>query len=106
LEKLQDQLVISGAAPTTWILDNETSHELQSAMTKYKTMFQFITPHTHRANIAEQAIQIFKSHFKAELASAHPDFPIAEWDPSFYHPKFTPQLKMQSKIVSLCISLW
>jgi hypothetical protein len=77
---IQDKLIISGATPNTWVLDNETSHELQSAMTKYKTTFQFVPPHTHRANIAERAIQTFKSHFKAGLASVHPDFPISEWD--------------------------
>jgi hypothetical protein len=79
-KSLQDKLIISGAAPSTWILDNETSHELQSAMTKYKTTFQFVPPHTHRANLAERAIQTFKGHFKAGLASVHPDFPISEWD--------------------------
>ena len=49
-------------------------------MTKYNTTFQIVPPHTHRANIAERAIQTFKNHFEAGLASIHPDFPINEWD--------------------------
>ena len=53
------------------------SHELQA---KYKTTFQSIPPHTHQANIAERAIQTFKNHFKAGLASVDPDFLISEWD--------------------------
>ena len=77
---LHQKFAQNGLHPNTWILDNETSHELQSAMTKYNKTYQFVPPHTHRANIAERAIQTFKNHFKAGLASVHPDFPIAEWD--------------------------
>ena len=32
--------------------------------------FQLVLPHVHRANIAEHAIQTFKSHFKEILAMA------------------------------------
>lgn len=77
---MQEKFQIAGAAPSTWILDNGTSHELQAAMTKYKTKFQLVPPHAHRGNIAERAIQTFKTHFKAGLASVHPDFPVSEWD--------------------------
>ena len=79
-KQIQDELTVSGIAPTTWILDNETSHELQTAMKKHNTTYQFVSLHTHWANIAERAIQTFKSHFKAGLASVNPDFPISEWD--------------------------
>ena len=79
-KELQEKFKNAGTAPNTWILDNETSHNLQEAMTKYTIKFQFVPPHNHRANLAERAIQTFKSHFKAGLASVHPDFPIAEWD--------------------------
>ena len=41
---------------------------------------QLVTPHNHRANIAERAIQTFKQHFKAILASVDPEFPIEQWD--------------------------
>ena len=37
-------------------------------------------PHTHRSNISERAIQTFKAHFKAGLASVHPAFPVSQWD--------------------------
>ena len=36
---LQEQFTKSGNPPNTWIMDNETSHDLQTAMTKYKTSF-------------------------------------------------------------------
>ena len=34
----------------------------------------------HRRNAAERAIQTFKDHFIAGLASVDPQFPIQEWD--------------------------
>ncbi len=34
----------------------------------------------HHSNAVERAIQTFKNHFKAVIASLDPDFPITEWD--------------------------
>ena len=76
--ELQIKFTKGGVWPYTWILDHETSHDLQTAMTKYKTTYQFVPPHNHRAKIAERDIQNFKSIFKAELVSVHLDFPISE----------------------------
>ena len=70
----------AGENVNLWILDNEASFDLKSAMTKYKTTYQLVPPHTHRANAAERAIQTFKNHFKAGLASLDPQFPVSEWD--------------------------
>ena len=42
--------------------------------------FQLTPAGLHRRNNAERAIQTFKNHFKAGIASLDPDFPIAEWD--------------------------
>jgi len=36
--------------------------------------------HIHRRNAAERAIQTFKNHFLAGLASCNPKFPLREWD--------------------------
>ena len=79
-QSLQNELTIAGVAPNTWVLDNETSHQLQQTMTKNNTTFEFVPPHTHRANLAERAIQTFKCHFKSTLATVDPTFPIQEWD--------------------------
>ena len=78
--KLHDNLSVAGSSPNLWILDNETSTELRTAMQKRKTKFQLVPPHNHRANASEQAIQTFKNHFKSGLASLDPDFPMREWD--------------------------
>ena len=79
-QTIHHQLQAAGAAPNLWVLDNEASTELKQAMTKKDTKFQLVPPYTHRANAAERAIQTFKNHFKAGLASLDPDFPITEWD--------------------------
>ena len=36
-------------------------------------------PHIHRRNSAERAIQTFKNHFIAGLASIDPNFPLSNW---------------------------
>ena len=77
---LHHQCSSAGVSSSTWILDNESSQDLISAMKKRKVSHQLVPPHNHRANAAERAIQTFKSHFKAGLASLDPSFPIAEWD--------------------------
>ena len=40
--------------------------------------YQLVWLYTHRANLAECAIQTFKNHFKAILASVDPDFLVAK----------------------------
>ena len=36
-------------------------------------------PHNHRRNSADRAIQTFKNHFIAGLASTDPNFPLSNW---------------------------
>ena len=79
-QTLHNKLTSAGVQPNTRILDNEASQDLKHAMTKSKTSYQLVPPHTHRANAAERAIQTFKAHFTAGLASLDPDFPVNEWD--------------------------
>ena len=79
-QQLHTKLTTAGIPPNTWILDNEISQDLILSMAKQKTSFQLVPPHTHRANAAERAIQTFKSHFTAGLASVDPEFPVTEWD--------------------------
>ena len=77
---LHQQCSRAGVTPSTWILDNESSQDLISAMVKKNVTHQLVPPHNHRANAAERAIQTFKSHFKAGLDSLDPAFPVTEWD--------------------------
>ena len=68
------------ASANTLILDYEASFELENAMRKKRITYQIIPPHNHRANLAEQAIKIFKNHYKVGLSTLHPDFLMTEWD--------------------------
>jgi hypothetical protein len=70
----------NGFAPTLHILDNECSHLMQQAFTKHLVNFQLVPPHVHRRNAAERAIQTWKNHFCAWLATCDPKFPLTEWD--------------------------
>ena len=79
-EKLNLVLSKSGRKPELYILDNECSNELKHAMLKNNITFQRVPPYVHRRNATERAIQTFKSHFLAGLATANPTFPVHEWD--------------------------
>ena len=78
--KINMLLESRGRKPELHILDNECSAEFKYALTKNKIQYQLVPPHVHRRNAAERAIQTFKHHFLAGLASADPDFPVGEWD--------------------------
>ena len=78
--ELQNKFTLAGVAPKLWILDNETSGELKTAFKQAEVTFQLAPPHQHRTNPAERAIQTWKNHFKAGLATVDPDFPLGEWD--------------------------
>ena len=69
-----------GAKPSYFILDNEVSGELKAALKQHDINYQLAPPHQHCRNAAERAIQTYKNHFIAGLASTDPDFPISEWD--------------------------
>ena len=79
-KNLNSQFAKAGAQPTTYIMDNEASTDLKDALQEEQIEHQLVPPHNHRTNLAERAIQTFKAHFKAGLASLDPDFPLREWD--------------------------
>ena len=51
-----------------YVMDNDISAEFTAALTKNNTSYQLVTPHTHRRNLAERAIQTYKNHLKAGLS--------------------------------------
>ena len=63
-----------GLAPKIHYLDNECPTVLQKFMTAKDERFQLVLPHLHRRNSAERAIQTFKNHFIAGLASVNKHF--------------------------------
>jgi len=71
-------------------LDNESSEALENYFkTEARIPFQYISPHNKRANKAERAIQSFKNHLIASVASANPDFPNALWDKLLFQLELT-----------------
>ena len=63
-----------------YILDNECSNDLRKAFAKKNIYFQLKWPHIYWSSAAERAIQTFKAHLKAGLASLDLDFPVSKWD--------------------------
>ena len=71
---LWKQLTASGMVkPTTHLLDNKASEEFKAEIRK-KCTIQLVPPDNHQQNLAEQAIQTFKNHFKARLAGVDDSF--------------------------------
>jgi hypothetical protein len=50
--------------PKMHMLDNEASEKIKDEI-KNNCKIQLVPPDTHQQNLAEQAIQTFKNHFKA-----------------------------------------
>ena len=46
-------------------MDDKCSSMFIEVMTQNETKFQLISPHTHRRNPVEMAIQTYKNHLKA-----------------------------------------
>ena len=84
-------------APQMYILDNEFSAELEQALKLAQCQFQFVPPHAHRNNLAEWAIQTWKSHFKAGLATCDPDISLREWDKLIKQTNITLNLLRSSR---------
>ena len=78
--KLFNDLTRNGHTTENFIMDNECSKEMKTALTKYKMNYQLVPPDSHRRNAAERAIRTFKNHFLSCLATCHKHFPIREWD--------------------------
>ena len=79
-QKCYDTLTSRGIKPKLHVLDNELSDDMRQAIQATDTAIQRVPPHNHRRNAAERAIQTFKNHFIAGLATADPKFPLREWD--------------------------
>jgi len=69
-----------GHSPKFQMLDNESSKDLSKFFKEEaKVEAQFVPPSTHRRNRAERAIQDWKGHYIAGLATVDPDFRMSLW---------------------------
>ena len=78
--KLFKDLTNNGHISKNFIMDNECSTEMKTALKKYNLKYQLVPPEVHRRNAAERAIRTFKNHFLSCLATCNKNFPIREWD--------------------------
>ena len=60
---IHEKLKYGGNCPNIYVLDNECSHHLKTAITDKNIKWQLATPYLHRTNAAERAIRTFKNHF-------------------------------------------
>jgi hypothetical protein len=83
--------------PMAHILDNEALELFKEKIQKNCDL-QLVPPDTHRENLAERAIQTFKSHFIAILEGLDPSFPITLWDRLLPQAILTLNLLQQAKV--------
>jgi hypothetical protein len=69
-----------GFAPKSARMDNETSPEVQAIFAENSISVEYVAPYHHQANSAERAIQTWKNHFLACLATANKRFDLRYWD--------------------------
>jgi hypothetical protein len=96
--ELHDQLAKCGNQPQKYILDNEASNDLKKTLKKYNLDYQLVPPHLHHRNAAERAIQTYKNHLLACLASCDPDFPVSECEQLFFQVGLTLNLLRSSRV--------
>ena len=68
-KKLTNILERQGVQPKYFLMDNEVSTDLKSALHDGNYHLQLVPPENHRKNAAERGIQTFKNHFLSGLAS-------------------------------------
>ncbi len=61
------------------ILDNEISENFKTTIKDHDGKYKLVPPSKHRRYIAEQAIQMWNTHFVGVLADLHITFPIHLW---------------------------
>ena len=79
-------------------MENKISSELKTSFELNNTSFQLVPPNSHRRNLAERAIQTHKNHFKAELATTDPKFPLSEWDQLIQQANITLNLLRTARV--------
>jgi hypothetical protein len=79
------------------IMDNKAPALFKEAIWENSNL-QLVPPDTHMRNLAERAIQTFKSHFISILAGVDPTFPMYLWDQLLPQTILTLNLLRQSNI--------
>ena len=78
-DAMYKRLIAAGIKPVIQRLDNEASEILIEAITTKGLKYQLASPHDHRLNPAERAIQTWKNHFISNLHGCDRQFPANQW---------------------------
>ena len=76
---IYEELAKKGCKPKLNITDNECSRAVQTFIESQDVAWQLVEPDNHRVNATERAIQTFKNHFIAGLATVDKSFPLQLW---------------------------
>ena len=68
-----------GFKPKLNVTDNECSRAVQDFIHGQQCDWQLVEPNNHQVNATERAIQTFKNHFIAGLATVDREFPLQLW---------------------------
>ena len=79
-QKLIKRLHLVGIKPKEHILDNECSAEFKQAIIDNGMQYELVPKGQHRRNIAEKAIQTWKSHAVGVFSGMSDKCPLAIWD--------------------------
>jgi hypothetical protein len=69
-----------GFKPQFNVSDNKCSKTIKRYIKEQKADLQLVEPDNHCVNAAECAIQTFKNHFIAGMATVNKNFPLQLWD--------------------------
>ena len=78
-EMCYKELKEANITPILHRLDNEISADLIAAITAKNMKYQTVTAYDHRQNLAERAIQTYKSFLISNLNGTDRDFPAYLW---------------------------
>ena len=95
---LYDKITTNTVTTSFWIIDNEASRYLKTALKEKKQEFQLTPPHIHRINAAERAIRTYKNHLLAGIATCDREYPITEWDRLIEQCNITLNLLRNSRV--------
>ena len=97
-EKVVSQMRTDGLKIKKQVLDNEASEEYKNAIKEKGIEYELVPPGQHRRNIAERAIQTFKSHFIAILCGVDDAFPLHLWCRLLPQAELTVNMLRQSNV--------
>lgn len=78
-DKLYNRLTKAGIVPVMQRIDNEVSKVLIESIEAKGLKYQLASPHDHRLNPAERAVQTWKNHFISNLHGYDRHFPAYKW---------------------------